>query len=167
MQTTLRGQATLSRLPAERRRSLPSRPRKLTNSAVSLKLARSQVESEQVNAYPATAQELHNDAMFCHACQAELSSDLDLATSEKPVLLKAPTALKSTRATGIAIAALVLAIGVGFLIPILCSVLAIGIGVVALRSSNGKSSAVKRLAIASVLLGLVGVLGAIAVLSGA
>jgi hypothetical protein len=120
-----------------------------------------------MKAYSIATVELQNDAIRCHACQVDLSSELDVATTAAPLLVSAPAAPRSTPATGFAIAALVLAIGVGFLIPILCSFLAIGIGVVAVCTSNGKGSAVKRLAIASVVLGIVGVLGAIAMLSGA
>ena len=86
----------------------------------------------------------------CNACQAE-----------------APGPVRWTSAPGFAVAVLVVAIGVGFLIPILCSLLAIGVGVVAIYRSGGKGTAVRRLAVASVVLGIVGVIGAIAVLSGA
>jgi 4-hydroxybenzoate polyprenyltransferase len=107
------------------------------------------VEAEPVNT-TATIAEVRADTTRCKACHAE-----------------APGPVRWTSAPGFAIAVLVVAIGVGFLIPILCSLLAIGVGMVAIYSSEGKGPAVKRLAVASVILGIVGVIGAIAVLSGA
>ena len=115
----------------------------------------------------AAVAELPDDAVRCRACQVDMSSDLGSALSVAPNRRHASIAERWTAAPGLAVAVLVLAIGVGFLIPILCSMLAIGVGVVAIRSSDGRGKAAKRMAVASVVLGIVGIIGAIAVLVGA
>jgi uncharacterized protein DUF4190 len=65
-----------------------------------------------------------------------------------------------------AVAALVLGI-IGFLIPILCSILAIVFGGIGISNANTKGSPGKGMAIAGLVLGIVGLPVGIAVLSGA
>jgi hypothetical protein len=118
-----------------------------------------------MNAATAVA-ELPDELIRCHACKGDLSPAIHAAPSMAQVLRNEPAGSWMSE-RGFAIAALVLAIGVGFLIPIVCSFLAIGVGVVAIRSSDAKGKAAKRMAIASVVLGVVGIIGAISVLVGA
>ncbi len=67
--------------------------------------------------------------------------------------------------SGIAIASLVLGL-VGFLIPVLCSVLAIVFGGLGISNANTRGAPGKGVAIAGLVLGIVGLLVGIAVLSG-
>jgi hypothetical protein len=146
---------------------------RIPGARLSLKFHACGVEAEAVETLTIAneAASEPEDGRLCVACQAELvpaqvgPSPVSADRIARPAA--DPGGLPKWLSRGTSIALLVLAVGVGFLIPILCSLVAIGVGVAALISSRSGGTMVKQLAVASLILGVVGVIGTIALLSGA